>query len=304
MTRHHVRRLVVTLLVLALSGAASPLDQPVAPAHAAEAATVLRGTNTMIGAGARGARVVIPRPARLSTRAFGNRDVSLHGRRGVAALALVKEPVRKSAPQWIASRWPWCSADGCSARDRTIVHTINWPSGRLDGGELLLAPGTYRVYLFSSRGETSASLRVSGLAGSTSVPLSRDAFGAAGSRRHPGGEVPTGEVRIALDQQDLPATGAHLFAARVDSPNGNYGGYQLSECVARLAPDPPRLFDPPHSCSNDTGVDFGGPALRDEMWSYSPLHPGSYAAAATYGRAGSATPPAPAELMWAWLAFE
>ncbi len=302
----HFRTVRIRTSVLALTSmlAAGLLTVPVNPVEAKAPRAELARETSVSAAHTAGIAVRLPRPARLSARPFENPDVALEGGGRIVAAALVKEPVSPGSPQWVAARWPWCSASGCKPADRTVVEALNWEPRRFDGDDLILPSGAYRLYLLTPERSATATLTLRGLSGRAALRASEAAFGASGraDATTPDATSDTGEVRAALDQQELPADGLHLFAAAVETADRNHGGYVLTECLTDTDGTGPER--PPGSCTAHQGADTGGPRILDEIWSYRTIERGAHAATVSFEQAHTAAPRRRIRLAWAWLAYQ
>lgn len=290
-----------TLLLLASLVATGLLGSPFLPAKAKATRAELALQTSITAERTAGSAVRLPGTARLSTRTFGNRDVALKGGTDVVAVALVKEPVSSDSPQWIAARWPWCSATGCTRNHRTVVEALNWESESFDDGDVILPPGDYRIYLLTNERSATAKLRFRELSGDVALRASQPSFGRAEVALPATTASDAGEASTALDQEEMPADGLHLLAAAVETPDRNYGGYLLTECLTEAGrADAERL----PACTSHQGADTGGPRLLDEVWNYRTIARGAYAATVSFARAHTSTPRHRIRFAWAWLAYE
>ena len=188
--------LVAAALVTTPAAARSPLHR-----------VTLGGVNVISGDHIVGMPVHIPRPTSVEGDPFSNDNVSYSGAGRVVGLVLVEEGGKLSkASELISVRWSFCGKPGCKPNREDVTEIST--SSDWGGKRWRLPAGDYRLYLIADGAPVEVTLRLDGLAGSTSLRPSD----------HVGGEIaapasdfvpdPAGNILLGRgDPVKMPAQG-------------------------------------------------------------------------------------------------
>lgn len=198
---------LVAAALVAPAAARSPLER-----------VTLGGVNVVSGERLTGMPVHIPRPTSIEADPFSNDDVSYSGPGRIVGLALVEEgvPLRK-AHEVVSVRWSFCGKPGCrpDPSDDTEITT----SSDFRGKRWEIPAGDYMLYLIADGAPVEVTLRLAGLAGTTSL---RPAILTAGAISAPTATVPDPAGHLFLGRARpvrMPAPGLLV--------DGHTSGYNL-----------------------------------------------------------------------------
>lgn len=195
------RRVGPALLLLALL-----LHPTVAPAPAQAArkskVPVLAGTTKVAGSSTGVMRVTLPRPVTIATREGANPDITLEGAGRLTGVVLTQSNVGEyERSSLTAVRFGYCGEPGCSSGSPSELQVYG--RGAAPQEPVTLEAGTYLLYVIADGSPVTATLRLRGLPGKTTLV--------------PNGETHSGFVSpTAANSTALPGEDSFWYGEEVD----------------------------------------------------------------------------------------